>query len=348
MTSVSLPVYSSRPAIKWVLVALSAMVVLAALIWQAWTSAGNPVPTADGLAPAAMVLNSSIIVFREGLEAILILSALTASLIRSDRGQWKPVALGSGLSFLASIATWFVVVAVIDSVSAPTLKVQAATGLLAIIVLLIIMNWFFHNVYWAGWIKMHDRRKRDLTLGEGRSQSAVFGGLVALGFTAVYREGFEIVLFLQSMRLRGGGHVVIEGLTIGLGLTLCVALLTFVAHEKLPYKKMLVLTGIMIGAVLLVMVGEQIQEMQQAGWMSETKLPLHIPGWMGMWLAIFPNVEGLIAQMLAGTTVIGSFYLARRKCAVNAEKKIAGGESDCVLPDCDACTALEFKGKTQD
>jgi high-affinity iron transporter len=338
MSTVSLPVY--RPVVTFTrraVVVLAGIIVLAVLIWQAVATAGNPDPTADGLSPAAMVMNTSVIVFREGLEAILILSALTASLVRSDSGHWKPVALGSGLSFLASIATWFVVVAVIDSINAPALHVQAATGLLAIIVLLVIMNWFFHNVYWAGWISMHNRRKKDLTGTTGRTQSAVFRGLVLLGFTAVYREGFEIVLFLQSMRLRGGSHVVLEGVMIGVGLALMVALLTFVAHQRLPYKKMLVLTGVMLGGVLLVMVGEQVQEMQQAGWMSATQLHLPVPGWMGMWFAVFPNIEGLAAQVLAAAIVIGSYYLARRGCRRNTALKTAGHDSSCVLPDCEQC-----------
>ena len=47
-----------------------------------------------------------------------------------------------------------------DNVSA--LDLQAATGLLAIIVLLVVMNWFFHKVYWTGWISMHSRRKQEL------------------------------------------------------------------------------------------------------------------------------------------------------------------------------------------
>ena len=69
---------------------------------------------------------------------------------------------------------------------------------------------------------------------------------------------------------------------------------------------MLVLTGVMLGAVLLVMVGEQVQEMQQAGWCSTTTLTMPIPAWMGMWFAVFPNAEGLAAQFVAGAFVIGS------------------------------------------
>ena len=50
----------------------------------------------------------------------------------------------------------------LSSISFSALQIQAATGLLAIIVLLVIMNWFFHKLYWTGWITMHNRRKRDL------------------------------------------------------------------------------------------------------------------------------------------------------------------------------------------
>ena len=332
-----------RPPVRiawWTLLALAAAAVVAAMVWQAATSAGNPDPAAEGISRGAVVMNTGIIVFREGLEAILILAALTASFVRSGEGRWRPVALGSGLSFLASVATWFAVVALVDGINAPALHVQAATGLLAIVVLLVIMNWFFHNVYWAGWIGLHNRRKKELTQAAGRSESAVFRGLVLLGFTAVYREGFEIVLFLQSMRLRAGSGVVMQGVLIGLGLTLMVALLTFVANKKLPYKKMLVFTGVMLGGVLIVMVGEQAQEMQQAGWIPTTELPLPIPDWMGMWFAAFPNLEGLAAQLLAGGFVVGSYYLARRGCTKKAQdRRLAVVEPSpaCVVPDCDHC-----------
>lgn len=50
--------------------------------------------------------------------------------------------------------------AIYPDVNAPELDIQAATGLLAIVVLLVIMNWFFHKVYWAGWIAHHNNRKR--------------------------------------------------------------------------------------------------------------------------------------------------------------------------------------------
>lgn len=134
-----------------------------------------------------------------------------------------------------------------------------------------------------------------------------------LGFTSFYREGFEVVLFLQSYRLRLGNETVLEGVCIGVLLSGIVAALTFVLHRKLPYRGMLVLTGIMLGVVLIVMVGEQAQEMQLARWISITTItPLahFLPGWMGPWFSVFPTVETLLAQLLAAFLVLGSYVVA--------------------------------------
>ena len=56
----------------------------------------------------------------------------------------------------------FVAVGIVSSLSdsIPALDLQAATGLVAIIVLLVIMNWFFHKIYWGGWIRAHNRRRK--------------------------------------------------------------------------------------------------------------------------------------------------------------------------------------------
>ncbi len=100
----------------------------------------------------------------------------------------------------------------------------------------------------------------------------------------------------------------LEGVALGLALTGLVGVITFFAHRHLPYKRMLVLTGVMLGVVLIVMVGESVQEMQLAGWLPETAVALSIPGWVGLWFAVFPTVEGLVAQFLAAALVLGSYF----------------------------------------
>ena len=291
---------------------LAASLVVSVVVWQALTEGGVPDPTARDQSPAAAVLNSGILVFREGLEAILVLAAITAGLLRTNGSYWRPIAVGSGIAFLASVASWFVVVAIIDAIPAPALDVQAATGLLAILVLLVVMNWFFHKVYWTGWIGLRHRRRQRVLERSGGLQSGVFFGLALLGFSAIYREGFEIVLFLQNLRLEVGSFPVLEGAATGLFLTAIVAVLTFVAHRRIPYKKMLIATGVLLGAVLIVMVGEEVQEMQLAGWLPTTEVGVPLPDWAGIWFAVFPNVEGLVAQAVAALFVIGSYLVVER------------------------------------
>ena len=144
-----------------------------------------------------------------------------------------------------------------------------------------------------------------------------------LGFTSLYREGFEIVLFLQTYRLKLGGMPVLYGVCTGLALSVVVGVLTFVAQRRLPYRRMLVFTGVMLGLVLLVMVGEQAQEMQLARWLPTTPVRVSIPEWASVWFAVFPTVETLVAQALAAAIVIGSYFLAREQRPSSAPAHVA-------------------------
>jgi high-affinity iron transporter len=301
-------------------VILAALFVIAMLVWQGVTAHGVPDPRRPNTSPTVAFLDIGILVFREGLECILVLAAITTSMTGAKRVHRQPVALGAGVALIATVITWMIAVRIVGSLSEniSALDLQAATGLLAVIVLLVIMNWFFHRIYWGGWIRAHNRRRKTL-LENARdaeiSQRRLWFGLILLGFTSLYREGFEVVLFLQSYHLRLGGGVVLKGASLGLALTAMVAVLTFILQQRLPYRKMLVATGILLGVVLLVMVGEQAQEMQLAHWISTTpinSLKDYIPPWMGLWFAVFPTVETLVAQLIAAVLVIGSYYAARR------------------------------------
>jgi high-affinity iron transporter len=293
----------------WTLVALAA---IGALTWKAIVSPdGVADPTAPGahLSHGAVVVDSALLVFREGLEAILVLAAFTASFVGTNRGYRKPVAAGAGAALGLSVVTWFAAIWIIGALGGPGLDVQAATGLLAVAVLLVVMNWFFHKIYWTGWISAHNRKRRSLTDGSSAGRAALLG-LAILGFTAVYREGFEVVLFLQNLRITAGSATVLEGVALGFGLTVLVGAVTFAVQRRLPYRKLLVATGVLLGFVLLVMVGESVQEMQLAGWLPAHDIGVAFPGWVGLWFAAFPTVEGVLAQVLAAAVVIGSYFMA--------------------------------------
>ncbi len=322
MTPTTAPSDRAWKQVAWLL----SLVAVAAVLWIAWAAGGSPDPLASGTGATSAVLDIGVLVFREGLECILVLSAITASMVGATRSHRKPIAIGVIAAAAATLLTWRIAIGVIDRLteSVSALQVQAATGLLAIVVLLVVMNWFFHKFYWAGWISLHTKRKRELTraasdaAGDEDASSipsaGIFWGFAALGFTSFYREGFEVVLFLQTYRLKLGGGAVLNGVLLGTALSGVVAVLTFLAQRRLPYRKMLVLTGVLLGVVLLIMVGEQAQEMQLAHWLPTTPIPSLervIPAWAGLWLAVFPTVETLAAQLLAALLVLGSYTAVR-------------------------------------
>jgi len=306
----------------------------------------------DSANKAQVVVNSAILVFREGLEAVLILAAITASFVGVRRGMRRPVLVGAGLGLVASVITWALAQTLLQSLDEYGEKLEAVVGLVAIGVLLLITNWFFHKVYWSEWIgKFHRRRKQLERFDRVGFMSAQVLGLALLGLTSVYREGFETVLFLQSLELSAGSATVLEGAGLGLAMTLGVAVVTFALQRKLPYKRMLIVTGVMIGIVLVVMVGQTARTMQGTGWLPITPIDVAPPYWLGLWFGVFPTWETIGAQIAAAAFVLGSYFLAqevrvkrpRRRARAKLAMPAAPGkrESEVVAEEPPVETQLE-------
>jgi len=262
----------------------------------------------DGASEATVVTNAAIIVFREGLEAVLILAAITASFLGANRRRRAPVLWGALAGLGVSVLTFLLALTLLESLQQYGEKLEAIVGLVAIAVLLLVMNWFFHRVYWTEWISSFHKRRKALLAGGG---SAVLG-LFLLGLTSVYREGFETVLFLQSLELSAGLRATVEGAALGLALVAVVAVLTFRLQRKLPYKRMLVVTGVLLAFVLVVMVGSTVRTLQGAGWVPIHAIDAELPYWLGTWLGVFPTWETLGAQVAAFALVIGSYVAAEQ------------------------------------
>jgi high-affinity iron transporter len=289
---------------------------------------------------AAVVTNTAIIVFREGLEAVLILAALTAGLVGARRRLRRPLLVGAGMALLASVATFVVAETLLSSLVRYGEKLEAVVSLIAIAVLLLILNWFFHRIYWSDHLAGLHGRKKQILKGAGLSVAAAqLAGLATLGFSSVYREGFETVLFLQAFALEAGAANVAEGVLVGLVGVAAVGVLTISLQRKLPHRRMLELTGLLILGVLVVMAGKTVQVCQVVGW-----LPVHpiadvrLPYWAGLWFGVFSTWEGVAAQLGAAGFVLGSYsgaewMRARRRrvrlAAIPArEARIASGRGD--------------------
>src|SRR3954454_24640311 len=189
------------------------LAVIAGVVYLMATASTGPVdPTEVKISHGTAVVNSAIIVFREGLEAVLIFAAVTASFLGANKRRRRPVIAGAAVAFGAAVVTWFVAQALLDVASPLGPKLEAITGFLAIVVLLLVLNWFVHKVYWSEWIGKHHRRRKKVLERTGLAATV---GLVALGFTSVYREGFEVVLFLQNLELQQGSATVLEGVGLG-------------------------------------------------------------------------------------------------------------------------------------
>ena len=291
--------------------------------------------TGDGASALTTITNSALIVFREGLEAILIIAAITASMIGPRRELRRPIYRGALLALPASMLMFVLAILLLDSLSKYGEKLEAVVGVVAIGVLLLVMNWFFHRVYWTEWIRGHRDRGKALTgaaLAAGAGAATVVG-LYTLGFTSVFREGFETVLFLQALQLSSGTGVVLAGVSLGLVLTAIVGAFTFALERKLPYKKMLILTGVLISLVLVVLVGNTARTMQGVGWLPIHPLEIEFPLWMGTWLGIYPTVETLGAQLLAFAVVIGSYFAAEWMRKRELRQAIAAHEASLAAAE---------------
>ncbi|HEX4719397.1 MAG TPA: hypothetical protein VH300_12755 [Thermoleophilaceae bacterium] len=68
---------------------------------------------------------------------------------------------------MAAVVTWFLVQLLLDAASPLGARLEAITGFVAIVVLLVVLNWFVHKVYWSEWIGRHHRQRRKLLMRTG-------------------------------------------------------------------------------------------------------------------------------------------------------------------------------------
>jgi high-affinity iron transporter len=294
-----------------------------------------------------IVIDGAIIVFREGLEAVLILAALTASFVGAKRHLRRPVLIGAVAGLGATALTWVVAQMMLHMLGEGGLELQAVTGLIAIAVLLLVTNWFFHRVYWSQWIARFNRRRKAIERWDrlGFVSGQVFG-LALLGLSSVYREGLETVLFLQALQTSAGTEATLLGAGIGLGGTLIVGILTLKLQRKLPFKRMLMLTGVMIALVLAVMVGTTVHNLQGIGWVPITPTSFTVPIAWSTWLGVYPTWEGIAAQLGSPAFVLGSYFVAREIQVGRPQRRVRaaqGGQAapaSRVLPETRAAQAV--------
>ena len=263
------------------------------------------------VSPEAVIGNAAVIIFRQGLEAVVIIASIFAGLRRNEDQRFKkPLKIGLWAATGVTLLTWFAMRGLLNQFMQFGERLEAVVSVIGVAVLLLILNWFFHKVYWTGWMAgIHARKRKGIVSAE----ASQFLALVLVGFTSVYREGFETVLFSQVLVLEAGVGVVLQGLALGAAAVLLVAVLAFKLQSRLPYKHLLVVTGALIGTVLLQMVGQTVHVMQAVRWLPVSPINLPVPYWMGVWFGVYPTWQGIGAQVAAAAFVLGSYFLAERE-----------------------------------
>lgn len=277
--------------------------------------------TATGIgAPALAFGQSATLLLREGLEAVLLLSVLLTYLESSHHArQKKPILIGVGLAVLATIVTFFAVDAIFAALPFGREVLEAVTGLLAVAMLFYVSFWLIARL---------DQRRRMEFLQARVWKAASVGsatGLALVGFTAVYREGFETVLFYQAMFSFGEGlHTwIFAGMAVASVVLAGVAWAVLKMGRKLPVKQFLTIALVIVMLTSVAVLGNAMRALQEAA-----ILDLHfldtwpsLPIFLAQATGYYPTLPSVLAQgALLVIYVIGAIvtygYAARRKAAL--------------------------------
>lgn len=266
----------------------------------------------------AVVLQAFAILFREGLEALLIIAALAAFLRRAGaEARIGLLYLGAGLAILASLGLAWVFATFYDGNHSDL--VEAAVMLAAAGLLFYMSGWLFLRQDPKAW-QVELNRMAERALGVGTVVS-----LVGVAFLAVLREGAETVLFLHALAKSANGFdaSLVGGLVAA---TLALAA-TFVAMQwlalRLPLRLLFLVTSAFLFAIGLKLVGEAIFEMQE-----QTLLPMHsegVPAFIEL-LGLNPSWEALGAQVaiVLAAFLAGFRYWNRRRRPADGPIEVMG------------------------
>ncbi len=238
-----------------------------------------------GVAGWTTFLQSFGILFREGLEALLLCTALAAATSRggSEQGP-RAVWRGAGLAIVASLIMAWLVDSVLDLAPAGREAIEGLTMLLAAAVLFYVSYWLLSKLEVQRWMA-YLRRK------VGRAENLWAIGAVA--FLAVFREGVETVLFYEALAGIGRPVPIWGGFVAGALVLALVGVAVFRFGLKLPIRPLFAVTGGLLYLMAMIFAGQGVHELQEAGWLSETGLAgaPRVPV-----LGIYPTVETLVAQ----------------------------------------------------
>lgn len=213
-------------------------------------------------APVVAFTTAFAIIFREGLEAALLVAALvTALATMRQRQHAKYVYRGAGLALLATAATWAAARWIITLGPWSRELIEAVTSLLAVLILFLVSFWLLQRLEHRRWMEYV----------RGRVWEAMHAGrplaLVGVGFTAVYREGFETVLFYSALGAMAdqAWRWVLWGFLGGSAVLGVLVLAMVWLGVRLPARQLLGAAMVITALLSVALLGNGLRELQEAG-----------------------------------------------------------------------------------
>ncbi|HUQ19375.1 MAG TPA: cytochrome c/FTR1 family iron permease [Gemmatimonadaceae bacterium] len=264
-------------------------------------------PTAGGW---GAFFQSLLIIVREGFEAILVIGAVVAFLLKmGHRERLRSIWIGVVFGVLASLATAIVLATVFSHLPASREIVEGVTMLIAVAVLFSVSYWLISRVEAAKWQKFI-REKVGVALEQGGGKA-----LVLVAFLAVYREGAETALFYQALFNEGTGLFIplVLGILAGAAILVLIFTLFYRYGVKIPMRPFFTITSVLLYYMAFVFMGKGMRELQEGNVIPITVmrgLP-NIPS-----MGIFPSIETIAAQgllvVLLAFAVLKTFVLKPR------------------------------------
>jgi high-affinity iron transporter len=272
-------------------------------------------------APLIAFLFSFTILFREGVEAVLLIAILLGALEAGRaRNYRKPLAFGVGSAVVLSVVTWIAAAVFIDVAPVERELLEAVTALLAVVVLFFVTFWLVQQ--------LEHRRRMEFMRARiaGAVAAGSAGAFAALGFTAVYREGFETALFYQALILFAEGLLLWVALGIGAAIVALAAVGYAILRlgKRLPLKPMLMTGASLLLLLSVAFVGNAVRSLQEGDFLDVTPVAAgwaRLPVFVAELTGIHPTRQGLAVQAaLLGVYVAGALYVfawkpARRRVA---------------------------------
>ena len=292
----------------------------------------NGEATGDSRSAAVATFVACFTIIREGFEAILVVGAIIAYLIKTTekseeerKKQLRPVYAGSIIGILLSFVSAWALNQLKLANSASQEIIEGVTALIAVAVLYWVSNWMVSKSESEAW-DAYIKSRIDKSTGSGSTFALAF-----TAFLAVYREGAEVILFYQPLLAGNNINMVWLGFIVGCVSLVFVYLAIRLLSVRIPLKPFFLATSILMFIMSIAFLGSGIKELIEGDVIQMTS-----PAWVA-WipsnavleiLGIYPCVETIVPQLilLAITIVLFIFWMRRNKRLKEEAQKMAQEE----------------------